>query len=61
MDRLQRPAVCLQLPRQPVEQFRMRRPATSKSKVAGRIDESDAKMVVPQTIHDDSCGQRILW
>src|SRR5258706_12421424 len=47
-----------ELPRQPIEQFRMRRLAPLKAEVARRADQAAAKVVAPEAVVDDSRGKR---
>ena len=45
---------------QPVEKFRVRRLFACKSKIVGRPNECQAKMMLPKPIDDDTRGDRIV-
>ena len=56
MQVFQSPAAPSQFRGQPVEQLRVRRTAAVKTEIIGRIDETDAKVIVPEPI-DDRAGE----
>ena len=60
MQGFETPAIGLKLAGQPIEQFRMSRPAAVVAEVAGRGDDSLAKMVLPDPVDHDPRRQRVV-
>src|SRR6185437_2565248 len=60
MEMLEPPAVLDQFGGQPVEQFGMRGPTAVEAEIVGRIDQTDAEMIMPQAIDDHPREQRIV-
>src|ERR1043166_1261670 len=60
MQLLQRPAFLDKSPRQPIEQLRMARLLTQMPEVARRADESASEMILPNAIHNNAWGERIV-
>ncbi len=54
------PAASNELARQPIQQLRMRRRRALRTKVLARLDQSDAKELLPDTIDGDASGQRMI-
>ena len=57
---LQIPARLNQLGGQPIEQFRMRRRLGLHAQIVGRLHQSDAEVMLPQSIDDNARRERIL-
>ena len=61
MELLQGPARVVAEPNgQPVQQLRMRGPATHLAEVVWRLHQATAEMILPHTVHDRTPGQRIV-
>ena len=60
VHRLDAPAALDELGREPVEQFRMRRPLAHLAEVARRAHDAFAEVMLPDPVHHDARGQRIL-
>ena len=60
MEWLQPPAVLHEFRRQPVEQLRVTGPLAILSKIVRRLHQANAKMMLPQTIDDDSRSERMV-
>src|SRR5687767_11537825 len=59
MQTLQPPAAFDELGSEPIEQLRMRRPRTLKTKIAGRSNDPATEVILPDAIDQDASSQRI--
>src|SRR4051794_33062153 len=60
MHRLDIPAGFYESDRQPIEQLRMRRAFAIYTKIAWCADDSGAEVTLPDAIHHNSRGQRVV-
>ena len=59
MDMFQMITACDQFRGQPVEQGLVRWPATVKAEIVRRVDQPDAKVIVPQPVDDHAREERV--
>ena len=60
MNVLERPAALHQFAGEPIEQLGMRRHGAVVAEIRGSVHDAATEMVMPDAVHDDSCGERIL-
>ncbi len=57
---LQAPAVRDEFIREVVEEFGMARWAATDTEIAGRVHQTLAEMVMPETVHDHTSGEWVV-